>query len=327
MSPLLVVAIVLLVIVLGLAWFQRRATRDLSTGAAPRAGADPLAPVPTPPADRVRPTMITDPVFGDLTFDGHDSWTRDEDLALADEYIEVLVLAGPDGPQDTHRAWMQAALPRLETIDTEARTVLARAMAPLGLSGDDLTPWQIAIGPAAGETACEGRLYYDSMHAAVDEAYVRSTALWDRLEPHVILVDAEDGSADTPPERVDAWLGRIVYSGERMWSTAEPFRFAGQDVFVVLTAGAEGPTPEHDAWVEALASRARALRADAEALARTARRHVGDPVALTLRIVVIGPDEHGRFIGGLCFDWPGRGDERCDVWSRDHWATLSLDRA
>jgi hypothetical protein len=326
MSPLLAVAILLLVIVGGLAWFQRRATRDLSTGPAPRSGGETPARVPTPPPDRVRPTLITDPVFGDLSFDGFDSWTRDDDLVVADELVEVLVLAGPDGPQDTHRAWMQAALGRLEALEREARTVLARAMAARGLAADDLTPWQITIGPNDDATVFEGRLYYDSMHASVDEAYVRSTAMWDRLEPHVVLAEGEEDSDHTLLERVDARLGRIVYSGERMWSTAEPFRFAGQDVSVVLTAGAEGPTPEHDAWVEALGPRARALRADAEALALTARRNLGDPVALTPRIIVIGPDEHGRFIGGLCFDWPGRGDERCDVWSRDRWATLSLER-
>ena len=185
MSPLLAFAVVLLVIVAGLAWFQRRATRDLVAGV-PRRPADTpstqVLPTPSPTPDAL---SVSDPVIGDLTFDGIDVWTRDEDLHLGGHDISVVVVAGPEGPQDLHRSWVQAALARYDALEAEARALLVDVLEPLEIGRDEITPWQIMVGPGDDPQVFEGRLTYGVVHEEIDELYVRSTELWDYLEPHL----------------------------------------------------------------------------------------------------------------------------------------------
>ena len=95
---------------------------------------------------------------------------------------------------------------------------------------------------------------------------------------------------------------------------------------MVLLAGVEGPDEGHQTWIRELVAREEDLIGRATDLARTRLPSDVARADLAMTIAVIGPDEDGRFIGGLCFDWPDKGAARCDVWSRDRWATLSFDR-
>lgn len=191
MSPLLIVAILLLVVVVGPTLLQRRAQRDHGDHARRVTS----AALPTQPPERTSPAAsaagpaparrVADPVLGDLTFDGIDAWVRDEELTLGGRAIAVVVCAGPEGPQDLHRTWMQAVLSRYDALEAEARALLVSVLEPLEIGHDDITPWQIMIGPVDAPEVFEGRITYESFHPEIDELYVRSTELWDYLEPHL----------------------------------------------------------------------------------------------------------------------------------------------
>ena len=102
-------------------------------------------------------------------------------------------------------------------------------------------------------------------------------------------------------------------------------RWAGRDTPVVLLAGPAGPGAEHTRWVRELVRRADAVVAQSEALTLTTREPGTMRSDLGVLVVVIGPDEVGRFIGGVTHQWADGDEGRCHVWSRDLWATLSLD--
>jgi hypothetical protein len=128
------------------------------------------------------------------------------------------------------------------------------------------------------------------------------------------------------PNRIDPILGPIAWNGDAAWYNLEPFDFDDGESQVLLLADPEGPGEEHQAWLAAALARGDALARDARTLAATAfgGRVTADDV--TLQIITMGNDEHGRFIGG--FSCRAAGDDQTPryVWSRDRWATLSLDR-
>ena len=318
MSPLLALAVVLLVIVGGLAWWQRRATRDLSPFASrvvppeTRGGAVAARTAATAPTAR-----LDDAVIGGLTYHGGDAWTGEESLALGGHDVVLQILAGPDGPTDEHRAWVKTAIDRFPIIDADARALLSHVLEPLGVAAADLEPWQLMVGPHDGGVF-EGRLYYDVVHETVDELYVRSVEQWTVLEPYF---NAERSSDDLP-ERPDRLLGSIGYNGESCWSNRTPFVLAGRQVQALYLAGPSGPSPEHHEWLEAAIAGGEGLARRAGALAATHRGWDAD--AVTVAIVTVGADETGRFIGGLTCHGSGGGP--CYLFSRDKFATLSLER-
>ena len=88
---------------------------------------------------------------------------------------------------------MQAALARYDALEAEARALLVDVLEPLEIGRDEITPWQIMVGPGDDPQVFEGRITYGVVHEEVDELYVRSTQLWDHLEPH--LTSAADAGA------------------------------------------------------------------------------------------------------------------------------------
>ena len=121
MSPMLVVAILALVIVVGLTLLQRRAQAQPG---APRREAMPPGP---PPGPARAADLRTDPLLGPMTFtDG--MWMAEDDLDLGGIAVLVEISGTIDGPTEEDRAVVRAALaqPDLEgraraLVQAEAR--------------------------------------------------------------------------------------------------------------------------------------------------------------------------------------------------------------
>lgn len=134
---------------------------------------------------------------------------------------------------------------------------------------------------------------------------------------------------DMPPDvanRRSPALGIIAWNGDAAWYNLEPFQFDGRQAQVLLLAGPEGPGEEHEAWLAAALARGDTLARQARALAAVS---FGGQVAagdVRVAIIMMGGDEHGRFIGGFTCRTDNAGDDPRYVWSRDRWATLSLER-
>jgi hypothetical protein len=142
--------------------------------------------------------------------------------------------------------------------------------------------------------------------------------------------DTIDAAADEiPPElpnRVDPILGPIGWNGDAGWYNLEPFEFDGRQPQVLLLAGPEGPGEAHQAWLAAVVARGETLACDARTLVAASLGGQVTADQVTLDIITMGDDEHGRFIGGFSCRVAGLDQEPRYVWSRDRWATLSLDR-
>ena len=120
MTPLIAVAVLLLVFAITLSVVQRRRQRDFSTpsrtqatstsAASPAVGTDPASDPDWPFRD--------DPVFGTLTFDGEGTWTCDS--ALGEHFVEGHLRAGREGPGERHREWARAAQARGDELIREA---------------------------------------------------------------------------------------------------------------------------------------------------------------------------------------------------------------
>ena len=128
------------------------------------------------------------------------------------------------------------------------------------------------------------------------------------------------------PDRRDPILGPIGWNGDAAWYNLEPFEFDGGQSHVLLLAGPEGPGDEHQAWLAAAAARGDALGREARALAASSFGGQVTADDVTLDIITMGADEHGRFIGGFSCGARGADQDARYVWTRDRFATLSLDR-
>ncbi len=319
MSLLLVVGVVLLLLLGGLALWQRRAARDMATSASradsPALTAAASRPRAVPGADARMPT-IDDPVIGSLKYHGDTAWTGEESLAIGGHDLVVQIFAGVEGPGDEHRAWMRTFRDRFDTIDADARALLGHVLQPLGVTSPRLDPWQVSIGPG-DDGVFEGRLHYDVVHEAVDDLCVRSVEQWAVLEAHV---DGEIHHGEDMPERSDPIAGRIAYSGHGTWSGT--FTLGGRETQALYLAGPSGPGDEHHAWLEAALADGDGLVARAAALAADARGW--DAADVTVTIVTAGMDHDGRGVGSLTCH--ARGGGPCYVFSGDRFQTLSLER-
>jgi hypothetical protein len=189
MSPLLAVAIVLLVLVAGLALLQRRQTRDLSARPAVATFASGTAPVADvdPESDPDWP-FKDDPVLGSLMFDGEGMWSGD--LAIGGQDVELFLRASREGPGARHREWVQAAQERGDGLVSEARARLAEALARRGVDLEDPSLQELHVGPDAGGVF-EGRLVFDPDHDDLDAVYVQSTDTWRTVEARVEMARGE----------------------------------------------------------------------------------------------------------------------------------------
>jgi hypothetical protein len=190
MSFLLAAAIVLLVLVIGVALLQRRQTRDFST----RPGGATAAPGTSTPIAAADPErdpdwpFKDDPVLGSLIFDQEDVWSGE--VVIGDLDVEVVLRAGREGPGDHHRQWVQAAQGRGDRLLNEARAALAEALAQRAITLEDLSSVEMHLGPDA-DGVFEGRLVFDPDHDDLDAAYVRSTDTWRTVEARVEMIGGE----------------------------------------------------------------------------------------------------------------------------------------
>lgn len=323
MTPAVAVGLVLLAIVALLTWWQRRQVRDLRT---PTTARPPASSSRTRPAGTTTPSseVVGHPHLGSISDDGNGEWSTDGSISLGDWHLAVKFLAGPEGPTPRHFAWVQAAIDDWARLERESVALLVDVLTPLEVVREDLEPAAIVVGPVHG--VFEGRLEFDSLHDTVVVAYVRSTAMWQALEPH-FEVDRDDPSDAPTIRQAHPLIGTIEYDNDGMWSTPVRIDVAGRPLHVVLLAERQGPGDEHIRWLRAFLDRAAVVLADADALALTTAPADMQPAGLGDAIVVIGPDEHGRFIGGITYDGvSSRDEDRRHVWSRDRWTTLSLER-
>ena len=315
--------LLLLVLVGLLAAWQRRQVRDMTRPAVPGhtrpAGSAAGLPISAASSEGVR----SDPLNGGWSFDGDRTWSSDEPLSLGSGLVDVEFIAGPDGPGPEHTQWLQQAVSRWDTLEEEIIALLVDVLAPLGVSRDDLEPLTMTIGPVAGPF--EGRISYETMHDSIASLYVRSTEQWDHLEPHLEIVDPDEGS----PRRyhIDPLAGRVEYDGDDVWSPPERMRIAGRQMAVLMVAGEDGPGEEHTAWLQALIDAGPPLLERADVMAVDQATPGTSLAQLDHVIVVVGPDENGRFIGGLAYQWTSdRSRKASHVWTRDRWQHLSTER-
>ncbi len=179
-SQLLPVAVVLLVIVVGVALWQRRATVDASARSRPSTlpssrAADPAA---TAAALRVRP--VHNDVLGRLVYDGEHMWELDEELAFAGTTVCVEITGGAEGPTGAAREIARTAIAQQADLDARARALLTPALPGLGWEGLPLTAFSIAVRPDAHQRLV-GVLWYEvgDMDGEIGAA---SADLWRTLE-------------------------------------------------------------------------------------------------------------------------------------------------
>lgn len=181
MSPLLVIAIVLLVIVVGLTWLQRRAQVE------PR-GAVGKERSPSPPPERTgaaqgtETDIRTDPVLGVIGFnDG--IWMTETDLDLGGSLVLVEIHGTIDGPTDADHQIVKAALARPD-LEARARTLVLHELARLGTDATDLAIYELAVGPD-DDGALHGYLWFE-VTEFLGEIGVKSSDLWQTLTLEVV---------------------------------------------------------------------------------------------------------------------------------------------
>jgi hypothetical protein len=181
MSPLLAVAIVLLVIVVGLTLLQRRTQAQPPTR---RLDTSPAAPPPTPPPARpVRaPDLYTDPLLGPMSHDG-DLWMAEDDLVLGDIAVLVEISGTIDGPTEEDREFVRAALARAD-LEPRARAMVQAELARRGISADGITIYELAVGPD-DDGVRSGYIWYN-VPDLMAEIGVKSTDHWRTLTLEVV---------------------------------------------------------------------------------------------------------------------------------------------
>jgi hypothetical protein len=180
LSQLLPVAVVLLVIVVGVAFWQRRATVDASARA--RSSAPPSSPavVPVATAAAIASRPVPDDVLGQLTYDGKQMWEGDREMAFAGTTVFVEITAGAEGPSDAVCEIARTAMAQQSDLDARARALLTPALPDMGWEGLPLAPFSIAVRPDAHQRLV-GVLWYE-VGDMDGEVGVASADLWRTLE-------------------------------------------------------------------------------------------------------------------------------------------------
>ena len=156
---LLQIAVVLLVIVVGLTLWQRRAHAEPTPA---RRDTPPSAPPPRGSAsDGTGPRRLelgTDPLLGDITYDG-DTWLAENDIDLHGTVVSVVISGTAAGPTARDRAIVEAALARPD-LDSRARTLIVLELERLGVDPTGLAMSELAVGPD-DDDVLQGYLWYE----------------------------------------------------------------------------------------------------------------------------------------------------------------------
>lgn len=187
LSPLLIVGLVLLLVVAGLALWQRMQQVDPAVGgrAVARPGAGPeLSSPPAAPLDGDPPLIsLADPVIGAITFDDG-LWTTDEDVAFGETTVIVEVTGSADGITDAQRDIVGAALTGAHDLDRRARALINQELARQGIGESEMDTYELALrpDPDGRETAY---LWYD-VEESDREMGVSSTDRWRTLKLEIL---------------------------------------------------------------------------------------------------------------------------------------------
>lgn len=145
MSPLLVVAIVLLVLVVGLTLLQRRG--QVQPHAVRRQPSPPATPEPPDTSPSEMTAITTDPLLGVIGF--HDGgWMTETDLNLHGTLVLVEIAGSIDGPTNADHEVVRAALATPD-LETRARALviaeLERRRVRVGAT--DASAYSLAVRP------------------------------------------------------------------------------------------------------------------------------------------------------------------------------------
>jgi hypothetical protein len=182
-SPLLVVAVALLVLVVGLTLLQRRAHAQSSP---PRRDTPPTAPpARATAADAPRPRKLelsTDPLLGDISYDG-DTWLVENDLDLHGSVVLVEISGTADGPTSRDHEIVKAALARPD-LDTRARTLVLHELERRGVDSTGINLYELAVGPD-DDGVLHGYVWYE-VPELVGEIGVKSSDHWRTITLEVV---------------------------------------------------------------------------------------------------------------------------------------------
>jgi hypothetical protein len=184
--PLLIVGLVLLLVVAGLALWQRMQQVEPAGGrpvARPAAVSEPSSPTGEPFDGDPPLISVTDPVIGAITFDDG-LWTTDEDVPFGDTTVIVEVTGSADGITDAQRDIVGAALTGAHDLDRRARALINQELARQGIGESEMDTYELALRPDANgrETAY---LWYD-VEESDREMGVSSTDRWRTLKLEIL---------------------------------------------------------------------------------------------------------------------------------------------
>jgi hypothetical protein len=182
LSAPLIVGFVLLVIVVGLALWQRTQQVDRTVDHRPAgstsASAHASAAANASDADEVF-VSSTDPVIGPMTFD-QDVWTADDDVEFAGTTVIVEVRGTKSGLTDAQRDILRVALEQQHELDTRARATIRQELDRQGIGETDMEAYELGVRPRDdGREA--GFLWYDVTESD-REMGVSSTDRWQTLK-------------------------------------------------------------------------------------------------------------------------------------------------
>lgn len=182
MSPLLVIAVVLLVVVVGLTLMQRRAQVQ------PRAALRKEPPSPSPRPESPDTSLVTgtdirtDPVLGVIGFnDG--IWMTETDLDLGGTLVFVEIHGTIDGPTNADHQIVKAALARPD-LEARARTLVLHELERRGEDATGLAIYELAVRPD-DDGVLNGWLWFE-VPEFLGEIGVKSSDLWQTLTLEVV---------------------------------------------------------------------------------------------------------------------------------------------
>jgi hypothetical protein len=182
LSPLLIAGVVLLVVVLGLALWQRRQQVDRTAGVraagdlAAVSGGHAVADVSKAESQHL---FAKDDLLGAMEY-YEGAWTAEDEVAFGDTTVNVEVHGSTAGLTGAQRDLLRRAIESSHDLDRRAREVIQRELARRGIHDTTMEPYELAVRPRQdGREA--GFVWYEVEHAD-REMGVSSSDGWRTLE-------------------------------------------------------------------------------------------------------------------------------------------------
>ena len=176
MSPLLAVAIVLLVLVVGLTLLQRRG--QVQPHAVHRKSSPPPAPPEPPDTSPSEMTAIkADPLLGTIGFHSG-GWMTDTDLNLHGTLVLVEIAGSIDGPTNADHEIVRAALATPD-LETRARALVIAELERRRVGVNDVSAYSLAVRPDE-DGVLHGFLWF-AAEEFLGDIGVKSADMWRKI--------------------------------------------------------------------------------------------------------------------------------------------------